>query len=187
MSYGEWLTATYGGPVTPPVTTRQPLTCADCGAVMKRKTWSLPQGEARCHPCRRVRPAVSTLRARRPPTRPLVDACQRCGLPLEEPSRVRRYCSSVCAWKVRGSRRKPSTSARGYGAAHRDLRAASIDAAVGTPCVLCGEVMDDPARMHLDHTPDRSGYRGFAHDGCNVRDGARRAGAAVRLRRSAGA
>jgi hypothetical protein len=60
---------------------------------------------------------------------------------------------------------------------------ATIDAAVGSPCVLCGGVMDDPARMHLDHTEDRAGYRGFAHDRCNVVDGARRGGAVVRTRK----
>jgi len=169
-----------------PRTVRPPLTCADCGDRMKRGRGSRPQGEARCHSCRRARPAVSVLRARRPPTRPVVSHCQRCGVPLEEPSRVRRYCSTGCFRKARharGSGARSSTSARGYRTEHRDRRFATVDAAVGSPCVLCGEVMDDPERMHLDHTPDRSGWRGFAHDRCNVTDGARRGGAATRARR----
>lgn len=168
-----------------------PLTCASCGGVMKRGRGSLPQGEARCYGCRRSAPAVSTLRNRQPPSRPVVAGCLRCGVPLEAPSRVRRYCSADCARKARNARGsggvRPSTSDRGYGAAHRDARFAGLDAAVDTACVLCGGVMDDPARMHLDHTDDRSAYRGFAHDRCNWLDGARKGGAAFRARRLAGA
>jgi hypothetical protein len=35
-------------------------------------------------------------------------------------------------------------------------------------------------KLHLDHTEDRTGYRGFAHASCNVLDGARRGGEAFR-------
>jgi hypothetical protein len=41
--------------------------------------------------------------------------------------------------------------------------------------------------LHLDHEPDRTGYRGFAHAVCNVVDGARRGGAATRDKRLRGA
>lgn len=156
-------------------------TCADCGEPMLRGTTSLPQGRARCLPCRRARPTVPSRRA---PTRELVDACRLCGLPLDEPSRVRRYCAGLCADRARRRRKHGVRRAASplYGRAHQKRRAETIGAAVGSPCVLCGEVMDDPARMHLDHLPDGSGWRGFAHDRCNVRDGARR-GAAARARR----
>jgi hypothetical protein len=166
-------------------------TCADCGGPMMRGTKSLPQGEARCHPCRRARPAANTLRARRPPVRPVVTHCRRCDAPIPNPSRARRYCTAECFRRARNARGsggvRPSATQRGYGVEHQELRMATVEAAVGTACVLCGEVMDDPARMHLDHTEDRSGYRGFAHDDCNVRDGARRGGAATRARRLEGA
>lgn len=80
---------------------------------------------------------------------------------------------------------RPSASSRGYDYAHQVLRSAKVADAVGSLCVLCGEVMDDPERMHLDHTEDRSGYRGFAHDRCNVADGAQRGGAVIRARKLA--
>lgn len=35
------------------------LTCADCGRPMARAAGSLPQGQARCHPCRRQTPTAS--------------------------------------------------------------------------------------------------------------------------------
>lgn len=38
-----------------------PLTCAGCGRPMQRNQRSLPQGEARCHPCRRGEPPTFDL------------------------------------------------------------------------------------------------------------------------------
>jgi hypothetical protein len=32
--------------------------------------------------------------------------------------------------------------------------------------------MEKGQELHLDHTSDRTGYRGFAHAECNTRDGA---------------
>ncbi len=73
--------------------------------------------------------------------------------------------------------RKPrvSTTARGYGADHRRARAAYVQAFVpGQPCVLCGHPLLTHQGAHLDHLPDKQGYRGLSHPGCNIRDGARR-------------
>ena len=79
-------------------------------------------------------------------------------------------------------RPKASSTDRGYGIAHRRERAkyvSLIKAGVLVPCVLCGHPITNPRGrepdgLHLDHTPDRSGYRGPSHNACNVRDGARR-------------
>lgn len=73
------------------------------------------------------------------------------------------------------STRKPkgSTAARGYGYGHERLRKALLPSAYGQPCHHCGQTMLRSQALDLDHTPDRSGYRGMAHASCNRRDGAR--------------
>ena len=68
-----------------------------------------------------------------------------------------------------------TTTQRGYGAAHQSLRATLAPAATGMVCHLCGDIMRAGQRLALDHTPDRTGYRGMTHESCNARDGARRA------------
>ena len=60
-----------------------------------------------------------------------------------------------------------STAARGYGGAHQRKRAAELPAAYGKPCSRCGQEMAKGQVLHLDHTADRSGYRGFSHKRCN--------------------
>ncbi|CAG6392763.1 hypothetical protein NMG29_06595 [Streptomyces cocklensis] len=76
-----------------------------------------------------------------------------------------------------------STSDRGYGADHQAIRKVLLDEAYGQPCHHCGHPMLKGQALDLDHTADRTGYRGFAHASCNRRDGARRGNA--RRRRSA--
>lgn len=176
---------------------RGELTCASCSKPMPRSHTSRPQGEATCRPCQRaahglgpdeklrdhrVRLAAEA-RSRRP-----VRQCRGCDAPIDPSSRRWRYCSERCFRKVRnaegrGTTPKPHSAARGYDYTHRQLRAVLIADAYGTPCVLCSEVMEEGETLHLDHTEDRSGYRGFAHELCNVRDGARRGGAAYRARK----
>lgn len=75
--------------------------------------------------------------------------------------------------------RKGTTNARGYGKAHRDLRTRIGQRQVdrgGATCVLCHEPIRPGTPWHLDHTPDRTGYRGPAHASCNSADGGRRRG-----------
>lgn len=69
-----------------------------------------------------------------------------------------------------------SSTARGYGKAHREARAiAAVLVASGqATCCLCREPIAADAQFDLDHTPDRTGYRGVAHPSCNRSDGARR-------------
>lgn len=78
-----------------------------------------------------------------------------------------------CSACSRVKDRERGTSAeRGYGAAHRRLSERERAAAVGSTCHLCGRVMAAGQRLALDHTPDRTGYRGVVHESCNNRDGA---------------
>jgi hypothetical protein len=45
--------------------------------------------------------------------------------------------------------------------------------------------MEEGQELHLDHTEDRTGYRGIAHGRCNTLDGIRRAHEALRQLRLA--
>jgi hypothetical protein len=72
-----------------------------------------------------------------------------------------------------------TTTKRGYGYKHAMARRIAADKHhPSDPCTIChlplGEMSSD---LHYDHQPDRDGYRGFAHAGCNRTDGARRGSA----------
>jgi hypothetical protein len=70
-----------------------------------------------------------------------------------------------------------STTERGYGWQHQQLRKKLLPFAVGTNCHRCKEPMLDPKNMHLDHDDkDRTRYLGFSHGTCNVKAGAAKAG-----------
>lgn len=84
------------------------------------------------------------------------------------------------------ARSSESSAARGYGTDHRRARrawlAALEEAGVGV-CCIGGEPIypaqaalprDHPRALVLDHTPDRTGYRGLACALHNRSDGARR-------------
>jgi hypothetical protein len=72
---------------------------------------------------------------------------------------------------------RPSADKRGYGTEHRKARAAAIAqlerAGVGI-CCIGGEPIYPGQALHLDHTPDRTGYRGLACARHNRSDGAKR-------------
>lgn len=76
------------------------------------------------------------------------------------------------------TRSKASSTARGYGQAHRAARAAALAQlerdGIGR-CCIGGEPIYPGQALHLDHTPDRTGYRGLACARHNRNDGARRA------------
>lgn len=78
--------------------------------------------------------------------------------------------------------RSGNTTQAGYGYQHQKLRQTLLADAYGRPCPHCGLPMLPGQRLDLDHTADRSGYRGMAHASCNRSDGARR-GNAKRQRR----
>jgi hypothetical protein len=69
--------------------------------------------------------------------------------------------------------RKSSTE-RGYGSQHRAARRRGLAGAYGLPCHWCGQVMAPGQALDLDHTDDRSAYRGFAHASCNRSAGAKK-------------
>lgn len=70
-----------------------------------------------------------------------------------------------------------TTTTRGYGYSHQVLRRALLPGAYGTPCPRCGERMQPGQPLDLDHTEDRTGYRGMAHATCNRRAGAHKTNA----------
>jgi hypothetical protein len=75
------------------------------------------------------------------------------------------------------ARSKKSSAQRGYGQAHRDARAKALAdlARIGVGvCCIGGEPIYPGQALHLDHLPDRSGYRGLACAQHNRTDGARR-------------
>ena len=81
--------------------------------------------------------------------------------------------------KARGTRQE-----RGYGRGHELTREALLPEAYGTPCRYCGNRMWPHERLALDHTADRTGYRGIVHAdyrdcpaGGNAAEGARRGNA----------
>jgi hypothetical protein len=59
---------------------------------------------------------------------------------------------------TRGSRHE-----RGYDSQHVAVREASLEDAYGKPCLYCGERMWPHQNLVLDHTADRTGYRGIVH------------------------
>lgn len=79
-------------------------------------------------------------------------------------------------------RSKDSRKSRGYGYAHTKERNRLVDLIkTGKPvlCHFCNQaitITDGRHKwgLHLDHTLDRTGYRGPAHNHCNVVDGAAR-------------
>lgn len=154
--------------------------CGGCGKAMQ-VTRTMAE-HPRCFPCRRVARGLppdvlvnSMLRSPKPKT---PRDCPTCFVTFMS-NGGRKFCSETCANKARFARgsgtRTKNTAERGYGSKHQKLRAALLPAAYGTPCVLCGDVMEEEGDdLHLDHNEDRTGYRGFAHALCNIRDGAKR-------------
>lgn len=85
-----------------------------------------------------------------------------------------------------------STTARGYGYEHQKARRAHLAAlrereaaGVETLCARgCGQPVRTGQHLDLDHTDDRSGYRGLAHRSCNRGAGAIKGSANRRLTRA---
>jgi len=78
--------------------------------------------------------------------------------------------------KARGSRQE-----RGYDHVHELTRAELLPLAYGQVCRYCGQRMWPHQHLVLDHTADRTGYRGIVHAdyrdcpaGGNAAEGARR-------------
>lgn len=70
-----------------------------------------------------------------------------------------------------------SSTARGYNYQHKVLSEAARAQAVGSTCHFCDQAITEGQPLALDHTEDRSGYRGVVHLSCNASDGAKRGNA----------
>jgi hypothetical protein len=92
----------------------------------------------------------------------LLSACPRHG--LHDPGPCRE-----CAREREARRKRGTTTARGYGAAHRRLRlywARQIEQRT-VACARCKQPIDLRDDWDLDHTDDRRGYLGPSHAECN--------------------
>ena len=84
-----------------------------------------------------------------------------------------------------------STTARGYGYEHQKARRDALAAlrereaaGIETLCARgCGHPIRTGQALDLDHTDDRSGYRGLSHRRCNRGAGGIKGSASRRLRR----
>ena len=78
-----------------------------------------------------------------------------------------------------------STTARGYGAAHKAerKRLAPTVAKGQTPCARCGQLIEVGEPWDLGHTDDRTGWTGPEHADCNRAAGARTRNARARARK----
>ena len=146
--------------------------CADCGLRMWPGKGVLPEGQARCRPCRSSRRLTETSVAEPLPLR----FCKTCETPFEPKQRTQIYCQRECRPREWGRRAVEvrTTPQKGYGYAHQQARkawATLVDEGE-VDCALCGDPIEPGAVWHLDHTEDRTDYRGPAHAACNLRDGA---------------
>jgi 5-methylcytosine-specific restriction endonuclease McrA len=110
---------------------RSVLTCADCGTPMARAVGSLPQGQATCQPCRRIRRGIAADVARQkrrdsatrlagcghridwheglqrrccPACMHPERTCRVCGADITGRRRDARFCSAFCSEVQRGER-----------------------------------------------------------------------------------
>ena len=79
-------------------------------------------------------------------------------------------CARCEREKIERARRRGSTTARGYGGAHRALRKrlAPLVASGQMRCARCGEVILPGTPFDLGHADgDRTRYHGLEHAACN--------------------
>ena len=106
-------------------------------------------------------------------------ACKRCGR-LTWSSRSPYCLEHRPPPELRARWATKTREARGYGIAHRTLRAqyARLVAAGEAVCARCHRPITSGEPFDLDHSPDRTSYLGVSHRRCNRLAGARK-GAAV--------
>jgi hypothetical protein len=105
--------------------------------------------------------------------------CRRCGRPTW--SSHSPYClEHRPPPEVRAQWARKTREARGYGAAHRTVRAqvARLVAAGGARCARCGLPIVPGTPWDLDHAAGKNGYLGPSHRRCNRQAGAK-IGAAI--------
>jgi hypothetical protein len=132
--------------------------CAECQSAAKRVWYE----ENRERKLAEVKARQARLKAERPPRQ-----CAACSEPARSP--LHRYCER-CAVGRRTSEPQASSTARGYGRAHRKLRThwAPIVAMGRVACARCGHLIARGEPWDLGHDDvDRSVYRGPEHAACN--------------------
>src|SRR5512143_1351333 len=147
--------------------------CAVCGRLIWRGTRSLPPGQAICRTCRgERRTARQDARRELRLARLQTLLCLGCGLPFQQRKANQIYCSLGCRPRRWSYAENLSSTQRGYGYAHVQERSRWVPLVEQgcVTCVLCGGWVQPGTPWHLDHLPDRTGYRGVAHASCNVRD-----------------
>lgn len=95
-----------------------------------------------------------------------------------EPGCPNIQAESRCPTHTRQRDRSRGTrTQRGYGADHARLRArwAPLVATGLVACTRCHLLIGPGEPWHLDHTDDRTGYRGPSHARCNVSAGGKAA------------
>ena len=112
--------------------------------------------------------------------------CKRCGA-LTWSSKSPYCLAHRPPPEVRAKWATKTRDARGYGAAHRTLRAqyARLVEAGQATCARCGQPLLSGEPFDLDHGPDRSSYLGASHRRCNRLAGGRNGAAATNARRRA--
>ena len=113
-------------------------------------------------------------------------ACKRCGA-LTWSSRSPYCVAHRPPPEVRARWATKTREARGYGIAHRTLRAqyARLVAAGQAVCARCHRPIAPGEPFDLDHSPDRTSYLGVSHRRCNRLAGAKAGAAVTNARRRA--
>jgi hypothetical protein len=159
--------------------------CSKCGKEVER-SWS-PAEVIVCLVCRRKSPAYLE-RTASPPKDWGQGICPICSTVFARTSHNQVYCSAICRESRRNwsyGTKAATAEERGYGKAHREERARwkpIVDNGQAV-CCLCGQWIEPGTEWHLDHTEDRTGYRGASHASCNRRDGATRGARRTNARR----
>jgi hypothetical protein len=86
-------------------------------------------------------------------------------IPAQPGSKTAARCGHC---RTQHDRQRGTTTTRGYGTAHQQLRANLIaDYQPSDPCWRCRLPLGpDPSALDLGHTDDRLGYKGLEHAAC---------------------
>lgn len=127
----------------------EPLTCNRCGKAMKRVTGSKPQGQARCHECRRVESLPYNRKSRATST------CVQCGCEFTVGQNAAgKFCSNKCVGAHKHAQHVGDTTAGlkpYFVRRERDNRAPGLTnwerrellkrwVRLGKRCIYCGEM-----------------------------------------------
>lgn len=113
---------------------KQDLPCATCGRMMWRGTTSLPEGQARCRPCRRATPKPPKVYKRGPYTGVSHRTCEVCGQQYRAKMKTQRTCGRACGVQINAHYERISQARRNFPTTHLQWR----------PCRICDAWMSRP-------------------------------------------